>query len=76
MAPGTAAPYRRPVSSEPTVHLHLEVGRRGGTLVGEVGVEGEPAMRFTGWTALNAAIDALLEAETQRRGADAGAPVD
>lgn len=51
---------KQPMEEEPTKHLRLDIVRRQGTLVGQVGVDGECSKPFTGWIALNAAIDDLL----------------
>jgi hypothetical protein len=45
---------------EPTVHLQLDIVSSRGTLTGQVGVQGAPPQPFTGWIALNAAIDNLV----------------
>ncbi len=48
------------METPPTVHLRLDVARRGGTLTGRVGVDDGPARPFTGWIGLNAAVERLL----------------
>lgn len=55
------------MAHDPSVRMHLDVAWRGGTLTGEVGVEGEPPMQFTGWISLTAAIESLLAGELERR---------
>ena len=61
-----ATTYGARVTTDPMVHMQLDLTFKEGTLIGQIGV-GETSPRpFTGWIGLIATIDELLLA--QRRG--------
>jgi hypothetical protein len=60
------------MATEPDLHLRLDVALDGGTLTGRVGRDGLPPRPFTGWIALNAAIEHLLAGHGEKHDDPAG----